>query len=51
MLTKLAYGNPGRSFTLGHIPEGMDLKAVEELVMLIVNKVGRVKRVQGSHRD
>jgi hypothetical protein len=53
VLTKVAYRNPGLNLTnvLASLPETADLKALEELVAPIVDRVSGVKRVEGQRRD
>ena len=49
MLTKVVHRNPGIDLTnvLDHLQEDADRKALEELVVPIVDKVDQVKRVEG----
>jgi len=50
---KVAHRNPGLNLTnvLASLPENVDLKALEELVAPIVDRVSGVKRVEGQRRD
>jgi DNA repair exonuclease SbcCD ATPase subunit len=53
VLMKVAHRNPGLNLTnvLASLPENADLKALEELVAPIVDRVSGVKRVEGQRRD
>jgi hypothetical protein len=53
VLMKVAHRNPGLNLTnvLASLPENADLKALEELIAPIVDRVSRVKRVEGQRRD
>ena len=53
LLMKVAYRNPGVDFSniFKGLPKNADVKALEELVAPIVDRVGQVKRVEGDRRD
>jgi septal ring factor EnvC (AmiA/AmiB activator) len=53
VLIKVAYNNPGIDLTnvLGHLPKDADVKALEELVAPILEKVDSIKRIEGQRRD
>jgi hypothetical protein len=53
VLVKVAYRNPGLNLTnvLASLPENADLKALEELVAPIIDRVSQVKRIEGQRRD
>ena len=53
VLIKVVHKNPGIDLTnvLASLPEDADLKALEELVAPIVDRVSHVKRVEGQRRD
>lgn len=53
VLVKVVHKNPGINLTnvLASLPENVDLKALEELVAPIVDRVSQVKRVEGQRRD
>ena len=49
----MAYRNPGVDFSkiLKSLPKDVDVKALQQLVAPIVDRVGQVKRVEGDRRD
>ena len=53
LLMKVAYRNPGLNLTnvLRSLPKDADLEALEALVAPIVDKVSKIQRVEGDHRD
>ena len=53
VLTKVVYRNPSINLAnvFDHLPKDADLKAAEELVAPIVDRVSQVKRVEGDRRD
>ena len=53
VLVKVAHKNPGINLTnvLDRLPKDADLKALEELVTPIIDRVSHVKRVKGQRRD
>ena len=53
VLMKVAHRNPGLNLTnvLASLPETADLRALEELVAPIVDRVSGVKRIEGQRRD
>jgi hypothetical protein len=53
VLVKVVHKNPGINLTnvLASLLEDADLKALEELVAPIVDRVSQVKRVEGQRRD
>ncbi|KAI4997093.1 hypothetical protein ZWY2020_052435 [Hordeum vulgare] len=53
VLTKVVHKNPSINLTnvLERLPKDVDLKALEELVMPIIDKVNQVKRVEGQCMD
>jgi septal ring factor EnvC (AmiA/AmiB activator) len=53
VLIKVVHSNPGIDLTsaLGHLPKDADVKALEELVAPILEKVDSIKRIEGQRRD
>ena len=53
MLVKVAFCNPGLNLTniLKTLPPDADLEALKALVAPIVDKVSRIKRVEGDRVD
>ena len=53
LLMKVAARNPGVDFShiFKSLPKDADVKALEELIAPIVERVGQVKRVEGDRRD
>ena len=53
MLMKVAFRNPGLSFTnvLKSLPPDADVEALKALVAPIVDKVSKIKRVEGDRVD
>ena len=53
VLVKVVHKNPGINLTnvLDRLPKDVDIKALDELVAAIVERISKVKRVEGDHRD
>ena len=51
VLTKLAYRNPDLNLSMVCLPKKVDPKPFEEKVMPIVDRIDKVKRVQGPRRE
>src|SRR3990170_2593723 len=53
VLIKVVHHNPGIDLTnaLGRLPRDADLKALEELIAPILEKVDSIKRIEGQRRD
>jgi hypothetical protein len=53
VLIKVVHKNPGVDLTnvLDRLPKDANLKALEELVTPILEKVDSIKRVEGQRRD
>src|SRR3990170_8181624 len=51
ILIKVVHNNPGvdLSNVLGHLPKNANLKALEELVAPILERVDSIKRIEGQH--
>ncbi|KAE8811969.1 hypothetical protein D1007_11197 [Hordeum vulgare] len=51
VLTKLAYRNPNLNLSMVRLPKDVDPKPFKDKVIPIVDRIDKVKRVQGPRRD